>query len=97
MSSANHERSKRIPCIMHNIMAIREVVDNDEGLGEGLLGLCRLQLLHLPALLVEDLHQSLLVPIREEAVLLQALRELADGVPGAVDLDGREDVEGVVD
>ena len=71
---------------MHDVVPVCEVVDDDQDLGQRLPGLPRLELLHLRPLLVEDPHQRLLVPLGEQAVLLQTLSELPHSVPGKVNL-----------
>ena len=65
---------------MHN-SSIREVVDDYEDLGQRLVRLRLLQISNLLALLVENGPESALVPLAEEAVVLQVLRVLLDWVP----------------
>ena len=98
MPSPNHQGGEAVPGVVHDVVPVREVVDDDQDLGQGLPGLRRLELLDLGPLLVEDPHQRLLVPLREQAVLLHALDEVPDGVPGRVDLHGgAEHVQALVD
>ena len=75
---------------MHNA-SIREVVDDNQHLGQRLVCLFLLQISNLLALLVENGPEGALVPLAEEAVVLEMFRVLLDRVPRTIDgTRGRE-------
>ena len=66
MPSSNEQGRQDIPCGMHDIGSIGEVIDDGEALWKRLLRLRSLQLLDLLLLVAHDLKERLLVPIAME-------------------------------